>query len=544
LVLHIDGIQFAKLCVSAAAALEVSRQTLNELNVFPVPDGDTGTNMSLTMSAATASLSKAEARIGTVASGVADGLLRGARGNSGVILSLLFRGFAKSVKDLSSLTGTGFAAALTEGVETAYRAVMKPAEGTILTVSKVAAKKAQTAAANDTSFEFVLEEALKAAEAALEETVRQNPVLAKAGVVDAGGKGYCIILEGMLCALRGQPFTAAPTEGLRRETADFSEYTEEDILFIYCTEFIILRDGDKDTRKLNAFLESIGDSLVLVDDEKYIKIHVHTNNPGSALEEALAYGHLTAIKIENMREQHSQKVVDTPPPATVPARKIAEPKTRFGFVAVCSGEGVTEVFRDLGADNIIPGGQTMNPSTEDILTAIDATPSEVVFVLPNNKNIIMAAEQCIPLSEKEVIALPSKSVPQGMSAMLVFDPALEPSENREGMLSAMSGVTTGSVTYAARDSEYDGQTIHEGDYMALVNDRLTFTHKDADFVYARLADEIGKTSPSFVSVFYGEGVTRSEADAMAERLRRRCVGAEISVINGGQPVYSYLISAE
>jgi len=485
-----------------------------------------------------------ETHLGSVAQSIADGLLRGARGNSGVILSLLFRGFAKSVKDLSSLTGTGLAAALTEGVETAYRAVMKPAEGTILTVSKVAAKKAHAAAANDTSFEFVLAETLKAAEAALEETVHQNPVLAKAGVVDAGGKGYCVILEGMLCALRGQPFTAAPAEGQRRETADFSEYSEEDILFAYCTEFIVLRDGNKDVRKLNAFLESIGESLVLVDDEKYIKIHVHTNNPGSALEEALAYGHLTAIKIENMREQHSQKVVDTPPSAPAPARKIAEPKTRFGFVAVCSGDGVTEVFRDLGAENIISGGQTMNPSTEDILTAIDATPSEVVFVLPNNKNIIMAAEQCVPLSQKEVVVLPTRSVPQGMSAMLVFDPSLEPSENREGMLSAMSGVTTGSITYAARDSEYDGQTIHEGDYMALVNDRLTFTHKEADFVYARLADEIGKTSPSFVSVFYGEGVSESEAEAMAERLRRRCVGAEISVINGGQPVYSYLISAE
>jgi hypothetical protein len=525
---------------SAAAAVEASRQALNELNVFPVPDGDTGTNMSLTMSAAVPE--SPESHIGSAARGIADGLLRGARGNSGVILSLLFRGFAKSVKDLSSLTGTGLAAALTEGVETAYRAVMKPAEGTILTVSRVAAKKALAAAAEDTSFEFVLAEALKAAEAALEETVHQNPVLSKAGVVDAGGKGYCVILEGMLCALRGKPFAAA-AENVRRASADFSEYSDEDILFTYCTEFMVLRDGDKDTRKLNAFLESVGDSLVLVDDEKYIKIHVHTNNPGAALEEALAYGHLTAIKIENMREQHSQKVTDAPPEAA-PARKIAEPKSRFGFVAVCSGEGLSEVFYDLGAENIISGGQTMNPSTEGILTAIDATPSEVVFVLPNNKNIIMAAEQCIPLSEKEVIVLPSCSVPQGMSAMLVFDPASEPEQNREAMLSAMSGVTTGSVTYAARDSEYDGQTIHEGDYMALVNNKLTFTHREADFVYTRLADEIGKTAPSFVSVFYGEGVSEKEAEAMAERLRRRCVGAEVGIINGGQPVYSYLISAE
>jgi hypothetical protein len=543
LILHVDGIRYAEMFASAAAAVEASRQSLNELNVFPVPDGDTGTNMSLTMGAAVKGLDKPEAHIGAVAGVLADGLLRGARGNSGVILSLLFRGFGKSVKDLSSLTGTGLAAALTEGVETAYRAVMKPTEGTILTVSRMAAKRARAAAAADTSFEFVLQEALAAAEAALEETIRQNPVLAKAGVIDAGGKGFCIILDGMLCALRGQPFEAMTTESGVRERADFSEYSDEDITFTYCTEFIVIRGSDRDVRKLNAFLGSMGDSLVLVDDEKYIKIHVHTDHPGAVLEEALPYGQLTEIKIDNMREQHSQQAAGHPSGSPA-GRKAAEPERRFGFVAVCAGDGIENVFRDLGADNVISGGQTMNPSTDDILKAIDATPSEVVYVLPNNKNIIMAAEQCIPLSEKEVIVLPTRSVPQGMSAMLVFDPAQDAGQNREGMLEAVSGVTSGAVTYAARDSEYDGQQIGEGDHMALLNDKLLFTHSDAGAVYDRLADEIAVTEPSFITIFYGEGADAGDAKEMEERFRRRCAGAEISAVDGGQPVYSFIISAE
>jgi DAK2 domain fusion protein YloV len=544
LILHIDGIQFSRMFCSAAAAVEASRQLINELNVFPVPDGDTGTNMSLTMAAVAAELSEnTDAHIGAVADRVAQGLLRGARGNSGVILSLLFRGFAKSVRDCAVLSGPGLAAALQEGVEAAYRAVMKPAEGTILTVSGQAAKRAQAAAAEDTAFEAVLDEALGAAELALEETVRQNPVLAKAGVIDAGAKGYCVILDGMLSALRGKPFVAVAVEGGRRERADFSEYSDEDIRFMYCTEFIILRDGDRDVRKLNAHLGSAGDSLVLVDDEKCIKVHVHTNNPGMALEEALAYGQLTAVKIENMREQHSQKVIENPPEGKT-AREVAEPVRRFGFVTVCSGDGIAGVFRDLGVDRIIPGGQTMNPSTEDILKAVDATPSEIVFVLPNNKNIIMAAEQCVPLSSKEVVVLPTRSVPQGMSAMLVFDPTLDPGQNREEMLAAISNVTTGSVTTAARDSEYDGQSIREGDHMALLNDRLLYTHSDADFVHNRLADELAKGDPSFITVIYGEGVNAEEAREMAERFRRRCTGVEINLVSGGQPVYSYLISAE
>ena len=545
MVQHIDGNQFAGMFLSAAAAIEASRQPINELNVFPVPDGDTGTNMSLTMATAAAELKKnPNAHIGSAADTAAQGLLRGARGNSGVILSLLFRGFAKSVKECATLSGTGLAAALREGVDAAYRAVMKPAEGTILTVSSQAAKRAAAAASEDTAFEYVLSEALEASERALEETVRQNPVLAKAGVIDAGGKGYCVILDGMLRALRGQPFTAeAGGENVRREQANFAEYSEEDIRFCYCTEFIILRDSERDVRKLNAFLGSVGDSLVLVDDERMIKVHVHTNNPGSALEEALAYGQLTAVKIENMREQHSQKVIETVPEEET-GRVVAEPKRRFGFVAVCAGDGIAGVFRDLGVDEIISGGQTMNPSTDDILRAIDATPSETVFVMPNNKNIIMAAEQCIPLSEKEVIVLPTRSVPQGMSAMLIFDPSLDVEQNREAMLAAFAGVTTGTVTYAARESVFDGQTIHEGDHMALLNDRLLFTHREAGAVYTRLVDEIASASPSFVTVFYGEGVSEEDANVMLDLVQRHCSGAEVNLINGGQPVYAYLISAE
>ncbi|MDR1692137.1 MAG: DAK2 domain-containing protein [Oscillospiraceae bacterium] len=545
MVQHIDGNQFAAMFLSAAAAIEASRQRINELNVFPVPDGDTGTNMSLTMATAVAELQKKpNPHIGLTADTVAQGLLRGARGNSGVILSLLFRGFAKSARECATLSGTGLAAALREGVDAAYRAVMKPAEGTILTVSSQAAKRALAAASEDTAFEFVLSEALIAAELALEETVRQNPVLAKAGVIDAGGQGYCVILEGMLLALRGKPFVADGDAGSpRREQADFSEYTEEDIHFCYCTEFIILRESDRDAMKLNAYLGSIGDSLVLVDDERIIKVHVHTNNPGAALEEALTYGQLTAVKIENMREQHSQKVIEIPPEKET-SRVVAKPTRRFGFVAVCSGAGISGVFRDLGVDGIISGGQTMNPSTEDILRVIDATPSDIVFVLPNNKNIIMAAEQCIPLSEKEVIVLPTRSAPQGMSAMLVFDPSLDAGQNREAMLSALAGVTTGEVTYAARESVFDGQTIHEGDHMALLNNRLLYTHREASAVHTRLADEIASGSPSFVTVFYGEGVSEAEAEAMFSLVRRHCPGAEVNLINGGQPVYSYLISAE
>ncbi|MCL2030544.1 MAG: DAK2 domain-containing protein [Oscillospiraceae bacterium] len=553
----ITGAQFKAMFISAAAAIENARQTVNELNVFPVPDGDTGINMSLTMNTAVAELqkdSRAEGA-GAAAERAAGGLLRGARGNSGVILSLLFRGFSRHIKALDTIDGADFALALSDGVDSAYRAVMKPAEGTILTVSRVSAQRAREAALDNSSLEHVLERTIEAAAAALEETVEQNPVLKKAGVIDAGGKGYCIILEGMLAALRGAAVTVSSgNEAVPKTRANFSEYTSGDIRFAYCTEFIVDREpkaGGRDPIKLRALLESMGDSLVFVDDEAIIKVHVHTNNPGKAVEAALEYGPLTAIKIENMRAQHTETVVRQeetrlpPEDRDTPAGPvIAEPETRYGFVSVCSGDGVEAVMRDLGVTSVVRGGQTMNPSTEDILRAVNATPSEVVFVLPNNKNIIMAAEQCAKLTPKEVCVLPSRSVPQGIAALLAFDAALGTGENREAMLGAMSAVATGLITYAARDSAFDGANIAQGDYMALLDGRLLYTNKSLPRTLTRLAEEMAKKEPSYITVFYGEDVSGEDASAASELMSRCCPLAEVTLLPGGQPVYSYVISAE
>jgi DAK2 domain fusion protein YloV len=555
----ITGTQFRTMFVSGAAAIENARQAVNELNVFPVPDGDTGINMSLTMNAAVTELNAGarDENVGAATERAAGGLLRGARGNSGVILSLLFRGFAKRAKTLDTMDGADFALALSDGVDAAYRAVMKPAEGTILTVSRVSAGHAKAAALENGALEHVLTRTIEAAAAALEETVEQNPVLKKAGVIDAGGKGYCIILEGMMAALRGNAVTAGTAGADAPDTkADFSEYTAEDIRFAYCTEFIVDRapasaDG-KDPIKLRALLESMGDSLVFVDDETIIQVHVHTNTPGKALEAALAYGPLVSVKIENMRSQHteaavrqgnSQKSVSAQPEEDRPAQ-IAAPQTRYGFVSVCSGDGIEAVMRDLGVSSLVSGGQTMNPSTEDILRAVNATPSEIVFVLPNNKNIIMAAEQCAPLTPKEVVVLPSRSVPQGIAALLAFDEGLEPKENREAMLSAMSVVSTGQITYAARESTFDGVSIAQGDYMALLDGRLLYTHKALPQALTRLGEEIAKKEPSYITVFYGQDVSEEDASAVSELMGRCCPLAEVTLLRGGQPVYSYVISAE
>lgn len=539
----IDGRHFAEMIASAAAAIEASRQAVNELNVFPVPDGDTGTNMSLTMGAAAAEVRKDPSdAVGTVADTLAQGLLRGARGNSGVILSLLFRGFARRIKEHDAITGIHLAEALQDGVDAAYRVVMKPAEGTILTVSSRAAHRAAVAALEDTSFEYVLAEALDTAMTALDETVHQNPVLAKAGVVDAGGKGFCIILDGMLCALRGQPFTPVEiTEGVLRDRADFSEYSNEDIRFPYCTEFIILRENQNDATRLQACLGSIGDSLVVVDDEKIIKVHVHTSNPGSALEEALKYGQLTSIKIENMREQHTQQVSFQ---EEAPGRKIVPSSRDFGFVTVCAGSGMSRVFHDLGTDAIIEGGQTMNPSTDDILAGVDKTPSETVFILPNNKNIIMAADQCIPLSEKRVIVIPSRSIPQGIAAMLAFDPAADVEQNRDNMISAMTNVSTAQVTYAARESEFDGKTIREGDYLALLDGHLHGSDSSEQTLLRSLASTMGEKSPAYITIFYGQDTDEEMGEAVRALFATVCPMAEISLLDGGQPVYRFVISAE
>lgn len=549
----ITGTQFAAMFVSSAAAIENARQAINELNVFPVPDGDTGINMSLTMNTAVTELKKGPSDIvGEAAERVAGGLLRGARGNSGVILSLLFRGFAKHIKGLSSMDGADFALALSDGVDAAYRAVMKPAEGTILTVSRVSAQSAKDAALENAALESVLLRTIESATAAVEETVEQNPVLKKAGVIDAGAKGFLVILEGMLAALQGRAVTVtapqAAQDGPAKPSgngADFAEYTTEDIRFAYCTEYIINRrpNTGRDPIKLRALLGSLGDSLVFVDDEALIKVHVHTNNPGKALEAALDYGSLTAIKVENMREQHTDAMIRQESSA-VEDSPVAEPTGRYGLVSVCAGDGLSDVMLDLGVSRVISGGQTMNPSTEDILRAVNATPAEVVFVLPNNKNIIMAAEQCVALSPKEVVVLPSRSIPQGIAALLAFDASLEVRENREAMIAAMSAVSTGHITYAARNSNFDGHDIAEGDYLSLLDGQLLYTHRDMTLALTRLAEELAKRKPSYITLFYGEDVGEQDAASAGELFSGICTLAEINVLRGGQPVYSYLISAE
>lgn len=538
----IDGAAFRRMMISAAASIEIHKQQINELNVFPVPDGDTGTNMSMTINTATADLRKLDdPTLTKAADATASALLRGARGNSGVILSLLFRGFAKALKGKEEGTGVDFAAALNAGVEAAYKAVMKPAEGTILTVSRISGKVAAVEAEADNNVEHVLECAIASAKNALAETVHQNPVLEKAGVVDAGGMGFVIILEGMLSSLRGEDIIAPEaTDTGTKEQADFSEFATEDIKFAYCTEFIVSRETDKDPELLREFLSNLGDSLVLVDDDEIIKVHVHTNNPGKAIEEALTYGGLVTVKIENMRLQHTEKVMseqDLEP-------KIAPPEKKYGFVSVCAGAGIASAFRDLGVDGIIEGGQTMNPSTEDILKEINKTPSEIVFVLPNNKNIIMAAEQTIPLSEKQVVVIPSKTIPQGITALLSYDPEAELDANVEAMTAALATVTTMQITYAARDSEFDGYKIRQGDYLALYGGALFGTDKNIEKLLNDLAIRVAEEGKEFVTIFYGADIEEKKANKAAAIFNKRCPDAEVNLLSGGQPVYYYLISAE
>ena len=539
-----DGAAFRRMMISAAASIEIHKQQINELNVFPVPDGDTGTNMSLTINTACGDLRKLEdPTLTKAADATASALLRGARGNSGVILSLLFRGFAKALKGKEEGDGTDFAAALNAGVEAAYKAVMKPAEGTILTVSRVAGTVAALEAQSNRNMEHVLTCTIAAAKDALAETLHQNPVLEKAGVVDAGGMGFVVILEGMLSSLQGDDIVA-PTESvpdMGQEQANFSDFSTEDITFGYCTEFIISRENDKDPAALREFLSQMGDSLVLVDDDEIIKVHVHTNNPGTAIEEALTYGSLVTVKIENMRLQHTEKVMkeqDLEP-------KIAPPEKKYGIVAVCAGDGIASAFRDLGVDGIIQGGQTMNPSTEDILREIQRTPSEVVFVFPNNKNIIMAAEQTVALcEEKQVIVLPSKTIPQGITALLSFDPEGEVSDNVEAMTAAMETVTTMQITYAARNSDFDGYDIHEGDYLALYGGSLFGTDRNIEKLLNELALRVAQEDKEFITIFYGEDIDEKKAQKAAAIFEKRCPGAEVNLLNGGQPVYYYLIAAE
>ena len=558
----IDAAAFQQMVIHAAAAISAQKQHINDLNVFPVPDGDTGTNMSLTISAAAAELKKKQcATVGEAAQTAASALLRGARGNSGVILSLLFRGIAKSLKDRETIDGRDLAIALDFGVAAAYKAVMKPAEGTILTVSRLAATQAAAAAREENAAESVLEAAIREGQEALADTINQNPVLKKAGVVDAGGKGFLVILQGMLDSLRGEPMPQVEEESAPADKADFVAMAAEDITFAFDTVFIVRKHTEEvDLEPFRTYLNSIGDSLVIGEDDTAFKVHVHTNTPGAALTESQKYGTLELAKIENMRTQaddlaagkHVQSTDDLEAVeaeleagADSGAPVKAAPEKKYGFVAVCAGQGLEAVFRDLGVDGVISGGQTMNPSTEDILREVDKTPAEIVYVLPNNKNIIMAAEQCVRLCEdKRVVVLPSKTVPQGISAMLAVDLDAQEEDNTQAMTEALQNVHTAEVTYAARDSDFGGFTIKQGDYLALEEHQLFGTDQDLDTLLTRLAQAPEHQDAGFITIFYGEDVTEEQAQKAADIFTEACPSAEINLLPGGQPVYYYMISAE
>ena len=539
----LNGAVFANMVHNGAAAIELHKNEINELNVFPVPDGDTGTNMSLTMNNGSNEVKKISAESVTkVADAAASGLLRGARGNSGVILSLLFRGISKSLKGKETAKAADFAKALSAGVEAAYKAVMKPAEGTILTVSRLAAAAAVKCAETETDVEAVMQYAIDEGKVALADTINLNPVLKKAGVVDSGGKGFIYILDGMLKAVKGEIMERVEVEDIEM-AADFTEFDTDDITFTYCTEFIVSRENNKDPDILRGFLNDIGDSIVVVDDDEIIKTHVHTNCPGDVLTAALTYGSLLTVKIENMREQHTAKVVEASGEAEA-EDVVAAPEKQYGFVAVCAGDGMAEIFRGVGVDAIVTGGQTMNPSTEDILKQINRVPAEVVFVLPNNKNIVMAAQQSIPLSEKRVIVIPTGTVPQGITAALTFDESATPEENEQMMADAAATVHTASVTYAARDSEFDGHSITAGEYLALLDGSLVSNNSAIANVVAETAEALEKHSPEIITVYYGEDVTEEDAEKVGAAFGEKYPDADVTVLYGGQPVYYYVISAE
>lgn len=535
----IDGAMYRRMLLSAAAAIAIHKEEINQLNVFPVPDGDTGTNMSMTMNAAAAELRSTEdPTLGKAVSVSAAALLRGARGNSGVILSLLFRGISKVLKTQDTCDGLLFVKALQEGVDSAYKAVMRPAEGTILTVARVSA--AEAAKAQKESFEEALTLVLEFARKALANTVRQNPVLQRAGVVDAGGKGWVYVLEGMLCALQGEDLLPPAENAQTQEGASFSEFQTEEITFGYCTEFIVSRDNNLEPEALRSYLCGMGDCLVLVEDDEIIKVHVHTNEPGTVIQKALEYGALITVKIENMRLQHTEKVLSE----KELTEQEAEPEKPYGIVSVCAGDGLAAVFRDLGADRIISGGQTMNPSTEDILRQIKATPAETVFVLPNNTNIILAAEQAVPLTKKKVIVIHSKTIPQGITAALNFDPELDVETLTQAMTEALSTVETVQITYAARESQIDGREIHAGDYLVLHGKEMLGTGADLKALLETTAKRIAGDGREYITIYSGSDVTQEEAEQAQAVFTQLCPDADVNLVYGGQPVYYYLISAE
>ena len=554
---QITGALFKQMVLHGAAAITAQKQAINDLNVFPVPDGDTGTNMSMTIGTAVTELRKSEpATVDKAASVTASALLRGARGNSGVILSLLFRGISKGLKGMETADAAAFSAAMQEGVSAAYKAVMKPAEGTVLTVSRLAAKRAvDTVAGGETDIETVLEEALKEGWATRAQTTDMNPVLKKAGVVDAGGKGYLLILEGMLAELRGEPMPDVSDDGESKEKADFAALSSEDITFTFDTVFIVRKTVDKPLEPFRAYLSSIGDSLVIGEDDEAFKVHVHTDIPGAALTEAQKYGTLELAKIENMRTQAEDLAAGRQAQSTDDLEAVeaeleapaapAAPEKPYGFLAVCAGDGLAAVFRDLGADGVVSGGQTMNPSTESILAGVEKIPAETVFVLPNNGNIIMAAQQCDALTEKRVIVIPTKTVPQGITAMMNVDfEAPDADSIAEAMNDSLSTVTTAQITYAARNSDFDGFEIKEGDYLALEEGKLFGTDGSLDVLLEKLAADALERQAEFISLYFGEDVSEEDAQKAAQVFEECCPGAEVAVLSGGQPVYYYIISME
>jgi len=534
--------------ISGANVIQNKKNSVDELNIFPVPDGDTGTNMSMTMSAARAELLKlSDSSTATeVADKAASALLRGARGNSGVILSLLYRGFSKGLKGVENISGSDLANALTLGVEAAYKAVMKPTEGTILTVARVAAERARAVAAVNSDPLAVWAAICDSAEAALETTPDLLPVLKRAGVVDAGGQGLCYIFRGMQAVFNGNSIvepinveSGEPVDSFKNIVAEFDEV----INFTYCTEFIVGKENDNDPMELRQYLESIGDCVVVVDDDEIIKVHVHTDTPGDAITRALTYGQLITTKIENMREQH--KNAGGGAAAADSLQRVDPVEGAIGFVAVAAGDGLVSLFHDLGCEKVVSGGQTMNPSTDDILAAVQATPASTVFVLPNNKNIIMAAEQCVPIADRRVVVLPTTTIPQGIAAMLAYDADADDDTNAVDMFKAAEKVATGQITFAARDSEFDNKKIKEGDILALKNKKLVFLDKDPVHAAIKLCKQMANRDSSFITIIYGEGIT----DAQGEEVRRVveskiAKNAEVMLVNGGQPVYYFILSIE
>ena len=545
----IKGCVLRDAIISGANLIENKKRSVDELNIFPVPDGDTGTNMSMTMSAARKELLQMsdDEPTGVVAGKAASALLRGARGNSGVITSLLFRGFSKGLKGVEEANGTDLANALTLGVEAAYKAVMKPTEGTILTVGRVAAERGRVAASFNDDANYVWDEICNAAADALETTPELLPVLKRAGVVDAGGQGLCYIFRGMQSVFRDGIIAASEVTDSVSAQGDIDSFKstvaqfDEVINFTYCTEFIVEKENDNDPAKLRSFLESIGDCVVVVDDEEIIKVHVHTNQPGDAISKGLTYGSLISNKIENMRKQHENAGAAAPKKL----ERVEPVEGEVGFVAVAAGDGLVSLFHDLGCENVVSGGQTMNPSTEDILAAVQATPASTVFVLPNNKNIIMAAEQAIPLADRKVVVIPTRTIPQGLSAMLAFDPDSGADENAVDMYKAAEKVATGQITYAARNSEFNDKKIKEGEMLGLVNGKLTFTEKSRSKAIAKLAKQMVGKGASFITLIYGQDVTDEEAEDTRKFIENKIAkNVEVTLVNGGQPVYYYILSVE